>query len=123
MDLGKPFEIFTQPAFLAGVGGAVAENLIEKIAFSSFRPTYGYANETRGGSVVVADTPGSTVPSQQRFINRQVSRLAATSAVMYLAGASGTPGAVQAAIGFGVVAVAHVVQDLFPAQLLMPARK
>lgn len=122
MNLAKPFEIFTDSAFLAGVGGALVEAVIEKIAFQSFRPTFGYANET-AGSVVIADAPGSTVPSQQKFINRQISRIGATSAVMYLAGASNTPGAVSAAIGFGVVAIAHVIQDLFPAQLLQPGRK
>lgn len=123
MDLSKPLEVFTDRAFLAGVGGAVVEAVIEKIAFTQFRPVYGYQIESNLGSIIVANDPRSNVPDQQKFINRQGSRLAATAAVMFLASGSGNPAATSAAIGFGVVAIAHILQDLFPAQLLQPARK
>lgn len=122
MDLSKPFQIFTDRNFLAGVAGALAEAILEKTAFVNLRPTFGYANET-GDSLVIADSPGSTKASQQKMVNRQAARVGATAAVMYLAGASGNPLASSAAIGFGVVAIAHVIQDLFPAQLVQPARK
>ncbi|GGB80532.1 hypothetical protein [Deinococcus soli (ex Cha et al. 2016)] len=114
---GNIIETLTDPRVLATAAGAAVGAVIEKQLWTGMRDTFGIAS-LQGGQLkfYAPDADGKAgAEAPQLGTNRQLARLGLV--VGSVAGIEYVPNgnAQYAFLGIAAVAVAHILQDLFPA--------
>jgi hypothetical protein len=125
---GDVVDVATDRATLYGIGAAVVENLGEKLLFKSLPQIFGYAlGDGKGGITFHPAKPNpagtgdgkptwvpQTAQSSTPLYARQGARLVAAGAAFAVFMGAKDRAVRTGALTFGILAGAHIVQDLIP---------